>query len=47
MEDAHAKTTDEVLKHFGTNGELGLTSDQVKTFQAKYGPNGEYRKSPF
>lgn len=41
MEDAHAKTSEEVLKHFGTNEEVGLTSDQVKTFQAKYGPNGE------
>lgn len=42
MEDGHAKTTEEVLKFFGTDGELGLTADQVKTFQAKYGPNGEF-----
>jgi hypothetical protein len=42
MEDAHAKTTEEVLKYFGTNEEVGLTPDQVKSFQAKYGPNGEY-----
>jgi Ca2+ transporting ATPase len=39
MEDGHAKTTEEVLKYFGTNEELGLSADQVKTFQAKYGPN--------
>jgi Ca2+ transporting ATPase len=39
MEDAHAKTSEEVLKFFGTNEEVGLTSDQVKTLQAKYGPN--------
>lgn len=39
MEDAHTKTTDEVLQYFGTNEELGLSLDQVKTFQAKYGPN--------
>lgn len=45
MEDAHAKTTEEVLKHFGTNEEVGLTPDQVKNFQAKYGPNG--KKSHF
>lgn len=39
MEDAHAKTTEEVLKYFGTNEEVGLTADQVKQFQAKYGLN--------
>jgi len=39
MEDAHAKTTEEVLKYFGTNEEVGLSADQVKQFQAKYGPN--------
>jgi hypothetical protein len=43
MEDGHAKTSEEVLKFFGTNGELGLTSDQVKTLQAKYGPNGKFK----
>lgn len=44
MEDAHAKTTEEVLKHFGTNPDVGLTADQVKQFQAKYGPNGKKTK---
>jgi Ca2+ transporting ATPase len=39
MEDAHAKTSEEVLKYFGTNEEVGLSADQVKQFQAKYGPN--------
>lgn len=43
MEDGHAKTSEEVLKYFGTNEEVGLTPDQVKSFQAKYGPNGEYQ----
>lgn len=43
MEDAHAKTTEEVLKFFGTNDEVGLSADQVKQYQAKYGPNGECR----
>jgi Cation transporter/ATPase, N-terminus len=43
MEDGHAKTSEEVLKYFGTNEEVGLTPDQVKQLQAKYGPNG---KSP-
>jgi Cation transporter/ATPase, N-terminus len=41
MEDGFAKTSDEVLKFFGTNEEVGLTPDQVKTLQAKYGPNGK------
>jgi Ca2+ transporting ATPase len=41
MEDGHAKTADEVLKFFGTNEELGLTPEQVKSYQAKYGLNGE------
>lgn len=39
MEDAHAKTSEEVLKFFGTNEEVGLTPDQIKSYQAKYGPN--------
>ena len=44
MEDAHCKTSEEVLKYFGTNEELGLSPDQVKQYQAKYGPNGELNK---
>lgn len=41
MEDAHAQTKEDCLKYFNTNEELGLTADQVKSYQAKYGPNGE------
>lgn len=41
MEDAHAKTTEEVLNYFQTDPEKGLTPDQVKRYQAKYGPNGK------
>lgn len=41
MEDAHAKTAEEVLNHFQTDPEKGLTPDQVKRYQAKYGPNGK------
>jgi len=41
MEDSHCKTSEEVLKFFNTNDELGLSLDQVKQYQAKYGPNGE------
>ncbi|XP_050437278.1 calcium-transporting ATPase sarcoplasmic/endoplasmic reticulum type isoform X2 [Adelges cooleyi] len=39
MEDAHAKTVDEVGNFFGVDSEKGLTPDQVKRYQAKYGPN--------
>lgn len=43
MEDAHSKTKEEVIKFFGTNEEVGLTPDQIKTLQAKYGPNGKWK----
>lgn len=42
MEDAHAKTTEEVLNYFQTDPEKGLTPDQIKRYQAKYGPNGKW-----
>ena len=41
MEDGFAKTGDEVLKFFGTDESLGLTPEQIKTNQAKYGLNGK------
>lgn len=41
MEDAHAKTTEEVINYFNVDPERGLTPDQVKRNQEKYGPNGE------
>lgn len=44
MEDGHAKTVEQVLQHFGTDGEKGLTLDQVRDFQKKYGPNGNLIK---
>jgi hypothetical protein len=40
MEDAHAKSGDEVLKYFST-GPDGLTEDQVERLRSKYGYNGE------
>lgn len=42
MEDGHSRTVEDVLGYFKTDGEKGLSPDQVKTYQAKYGPNGEY-----
>ena len=41
MEDGHAKTVEQVLNFYGSDPERGLSSEQVKTNQAKYGPNGE------
>lgn len=41
MEDAHMKTVDEVVKYYGADPERGLSADQVKKNQEKYGPNGE------
>lgn len=41
MEDSHTKTVDEVLKYFGTDPDKGLSADQVKRNQDKYGPNGK------
>lgn len=45
MEDGHARTVEQVLQHFGTDGERGLTAEQVKDNQKKYGPNGRFLKS--
>lgn len=39
MEDGHTKTVEQALNFFGTDGERGLTFEQVKRNQAKYGPN--------
>lgn len=44
MEDGHAKTVEEVLNNFGTDIERGLSGDQVKRNQEKYGPNGKHMK---
>lgn len=39
MEDAHSKTSEEVLSHFRVDQERGLSLDQVREYQKKYGPN--------
>lgn len=41
MENAHAKTFQEVADFFGTDLEKGLTPEQVKRLTEKYGPNGK------
>lgn len=43
MEDGHAKTVEEVINYFGTDSERGLSTDQVKRHQEKYGPNGMFK----
>lgn len=42
MENGHEKTWEEVVSYFGTDPEKGLSSDQVKKYQDKYGPNGKF-----
>ncbi|CAG7828654.1 unnamed protein product [Allacma fusca] len=39
MEDGHAKSWEEVVNFFGVDPEKGLSLDQVKRNQEKYGPN--------
>lgn len=41
MEDGHSKSVDEVIGFFGTDNEKGLSTDQIKRNQEKYGPNGK------
>uniref|UniRef100_A0A8C2I0A5 P-type Ca(2+) transporter n=1 Tax=Cyprinus carpio TaxID=7962 RepID=A0A8C2I0A5_CYPCA len=45
MENAHTKETAECLAYFGVSETTGLSPDQVKKNQAKYGFNGEDSKS--
>lgn len=42
MEDGHTKSVEEVTNYFMVDPERGLTGDQVKRNQEKYGPNGKY-----
>lgn len=42
MEDGHSKTVEQALNFFGTDAERGLTLDQIKANQKKYGPNGKW-----
>ncbi|XP_030375750.1 calcium-transporting ATPase sarcoplasmic/endoplasmic reticulum type isoform X2 [Scaptodrosophila lebanonensis] len=39
MEDGHSKTVEQTLNFFGTDGERGLSVNQIKENQKKYGPN--------
>lgn len=41
MEDAHIKSVEEVVKYFDVDVDRGLSPDQIKKYQAKYGPNGK------
>lgn len=44
MEDGHCKTVEECVGFFRVDSEKGLTPDQVKEYQKKYGPNGKFDK---
>jgi hypothetical protein len=44
MENAHAKTADEICRFFGTGPE-GLTEEQVDELRDKYGYNGSFKNS--
>lgn len=39
MEDAHSRSVEECLNHFNADPERGLSPEQVKRNQEKYGPN--------
>jgi len=41
MENPHARTVEEVIKHYDTDIDLGLSDEQIEENQEKYGPNGE------
>lgn len=41
MEDGHSKTVEEVVNYFNVDADKGLSPDQVKRNQEKYGLNGE------
>ena len=41
MEGAHTFSVPEVLEHLNVSEAKGLSSEQVKILQEKYGPNGE------
>ena len=40
MDLAHTRSVEEVLEHFSVDESIGLTLDEVKLNQEKYGPNG-------
>ena len=40
MDQAHAKSPEELVRYFGVDPENGLTDQQVKDAQARYGLNG-------
>nr|XP_054093704.1 sarcoplasmic/endoplasmic reticulum calcium ATPase 2-like [Callithrix jacchus] len=39
MENAHTKTVEEVLDHFGVNESTGLSLEQVKKLKERWGSN--------
>lgn len=42
MNTAHTLSVQEVLRYYKTDENCGLSDEQVRSAQAKYGPNGEF-----
>jgi Ca2+ transporting ATPase len=41
MDDAFTKPWEDVTEYFRVDPERGLAMEQVRSYQEKYGPNGE------
>ena len=44
MDDAHCKTVEEVQSYYNVDPDKGLSPDQVKRNQEKYGLNGKSKE---
>ena len=42
MDLAHTKSVEQVFEFFGVDEATGLSLDEIKLSQEKYGPNGTY-----
>jgi len=41
MDDSFTKPVEEVLNYFKADEATGLSDEQIKKYQEKYGPNGQ------
>lgn len=42
MNTAHTLSVQEILKYYKSNEDIGLSDEEVRIAQEKYGPNGEF-----
>lgn len=42
MNTAHTLSVQEVLRYYKSNEDIGLSDEEVRIAQEKYGPNGEF-----